>query len=138
VECHPFLPQNELLEYCNQHGIVLTAYSPLGSPDRPERLRKEGSPVPLQHPSVLKIATDTGLSPAQVLLRWQVQRGIVVIPKSVTPSRILENFRVMLDCKPLNEEQMKALNKLEVPHGGGRILNGYPGAGQSYEEFWAG
>lgn len=137
IECHPFLPQNEMLQFCKENGIIVTAYSPLGSPDRPDRLRKDGDPVPLQHPTVLKIAEQTRLTPAQVLLRWLIQRGVVVIPKSVSPSRIYENFRVSLDCEPLSQLHMQELNSLETKNNGGRIINGYPAINQSYEEFWA-
>jgi alcohol dehydrogenase (NADP+) len=136
VECHPSLPQSELVAYCASKGIALTAYSPLGSPDRPARWRKEDNPIPLEAPAVLAAAARTGRSPAQVLLRWQLQRGVVAIPKSVTPSRISENLAAA-QGPDLDAEAMAALAALEVPEGRGRIILGYPGVGQTWEDTWA-
>jgi Aldo/keto reductase family. len=83
VECHPYLQQNELLEYCRKHQIVLEAYSPL----------MNGRDV-LKDPVIKELAEKYGKTPAQIILRWHIERGTVVIPKSVTPSRIEENIQV--------------------------------------------
>lgn len=110
VECHPYLAQNELIAHCRKNGLVITGYSPLGSPDR--SWRKPEDPVLLEEPGLLEMASKYSKSVAQILLRWQVQRKVVTIPKSVTPSRILQNLQVF-DFK-LTEEEMKeigALNK---------------------------
>lgn len=119
VECHPFLAQKRLLALCKAHGIVLTAYSPLGSPDRPSRLASSDDPAPLHNETVLAIASKRGKTPAQVLLRWQVQRGVVAIPKSVTPSRIAENAAVF-DWE-LSAEEVAAIDGLDC---GGRLIKG--------------
>uniref|UniRef100_W5MHR3 alcohol dehydrogenase (NADP(+)) n=1 Tax=Lepisosteus oculatus TaxID=7918 RepID=W5MHR3_LEPOC len=112
VECHPYLIQKELLKYCHDHGIALTAYSPLGSPDRP--WTSPGEPQLLDDPQILAIAGRYGKTPAQVILRWQVQRGVVCIPKSTTPSRIQQNIQVF-DFTLSNDDmkQIECFNRNE-------------------------
>lgn len=80
IELHPRLPQKELVAFCQSKGIAVTAYSPLA----------RGSGV-LDHPAMAEVAARRGVSTAQAALRWNVERDVVVIPKSVTPSRIAAN-----------------------------------------------
>lgn len=111
VEMHPFLQQHELLDYCRANHIVMTAYSPLGSPDRPEALRKEKEPHLLSHPTVIQISQKLGVTPAQILLSWGLLRNSVVIPKSVSPKRLLENFQAQyLKIEP---DDLHQLNNLD-------------------------
>ncbi len=92
IELHPYLQQNEMLEFCRQNGIHLTAYSPLGSPARPERLKVPDEPVILADPTIVEIANQREMSPGQVLIQWAMQRGTAVIPKSVSPERLRQNL----------------------------------------------
>ena len=92
VEMHPYLQQNELLEYCQRHKILVTAYSPLGSGDRPDGMKKRDEPRLLDNPVVAQIAARAGATPAQVLLAWGLGRGTIVIPKSVNPERLRQNL----------------------------------------------
>jgi alcohol dehydrogenase (NADP+) len=92
VELHPYLQQNDLLGFCHQNGIHMTAYSPLGSPDRPDTFKTEGEPVLMADPTIVAIAKRRGVSPAQVLIAWAIHRGTAVIPKSVNSERIEQNL----------------------------------------------
>lgn len=93
IELHPYLRQQPMLDYCRQHGILLTAYSPLGSGDRPRGLKKGDEPVLLQDPEIGRIAARHGILPGQVLLAWALQRGTIAIPKSVNPARLKQNLQ---------------------------------------------
>lgn len=93
VESHPYFDQNRLMEVCSKEGIPLTAYCPLGSADNPGRLAEH--PVLLKDPVLESVGAKYGKSAAQVAIRWQVQRGVIVIPKSVTPARIAQNLDVL-------------------------------------------
>ncbi len=99
VELHPFLQQRELVEFCRRAGIQVEAYSPLVKGRR------------MDDPALLRIARKHGRTPAQVLVRWSLEHGLVVIPKSVRPDRIRENADVFGFA--LDEEDLAALDDLE-------------------------
>ncbi|MEM6673661.1 MAG: aldo/keto reductase [Planctomycetota bacterium] len=92
VELHPYLQQHSLVDGASALGAHVTAYSPLGSGDRPDSMRSEDDPVLLEDPAIASIATRIGATPAQVLIAWAIQRGTAVIPKSTNPKRMAENF----------------------------------------------
>jgi 2,5-diketo-D-gluconate reductase A len=104
IELHPNLPQAELRAFHAEHGIATEAWSPLA---------RGGL---LEDPVVAKLAAKHGRTPAQVILRWHLQLGNVVIPKSVTPSRIAENFDVL--GFELDADDLAVIDALD---NGGRI-----------------
>jgi alcohol dehydrogenase (NADP+) len=93
VECHPYLPEWELLEFCRQHGIVLLAFAPLGHGMEP---RVADDPV------IKAFAQRIGKTPTQVALAWAVQRGTAFLTTSTNPAHIKENF----DISPLPDDAM--------------------------------
>ena len=99
VEFHPFLYQRPLLEFSESKRIQLEAYSPLTRGHR------------LDHPVITQVAAKYGRTPAQVLIRWSLQHGLVVIPKSIRPDRIRENGGVF-DFE-LKREDMARLDSLD-------------------------
>lgn len=92
VELHPYLQQDELLKFCKKNDIHLTAYSPLGSGDRTEEMKAADEPSLLENEVINQIAKKHNVSPAQVIIKWDVERGTAVIPKSVHEKRIIENL----------------------------------------------
>ncbi|XP_077992322.1 aldo-keto reductase family 1 member C15-like [Glandiceps talaboti] len=104
VESHPYLTQESLLRFCTSHGIVMSAYCAMGRPGE-----KEGVAV-VDDPVIQKISDTHNKSPSQVCLRYQIQRGVAALAKSVTPRRIQENFEIFEF--ELSKEEMDAVNKL--------------------------
>jgi alcohol dehydrogenase (NADP+) len=135
VECHPYFSQRELLAFCREQDIVLTAYSPLGSGDRPARIKRENEPSMLQDPVIVDVAGKHGLSAGQVLIAWALQRGTSVIPKSSNPSRLAENFAAAE--AHLDNDDMAAIDGLDR---GYRYVDGSfwcpEGSPYSLETLW--
>ena len=110
VEAHPLLSQEKLLRFCQQERIALTAFSPLGSLSYvPLGMASDGDSL-LAHPLVVAIAQRHARTPAQILLRWGVQRRTVVIPKTSRPDRLRENLAIF-DFE-LTAEDMQHLGTL--------------------------
>lgn len=104
VELHPRLAQRELREYCRSHGIRVEAWSPLGQGQL------------LEDPTLVEIAAKHGKTTAQVILRWDLQNGVVVIPKSINADRIASNAQ-LFDFE-LSADEMARIDALDA---GGRI-----------------
>ncbi len=114
IEVHPYFRQSALLEANASHGIVSQAWSPIGG----ITFYRDGSHgSTLEDPTIVKIAGDHDKSAAQVMLRWHLQQGRQVIPKSVTPSRIAENFDVF-DFE-LSADELAAIDALDTGVRGG-------------------
>jgi len=107
IEIHPRLTQKPLIKFCFEHDIIPEAWSPLGgtTPDI-------NSNAVLQEPVLTTIGNKYGKSPAQIILRWNIDLGIVTIPKSVTPNRIKENFDIF-DFE-LTKDDINAIDNLNV------------------------
>ena len=110
-EAHPYLAQEKLLRYCREEGVAVTAFSPLGAPSYvPLGMAKAEDSVLLQ-PCVTEAARRLGKTPAQVVLRWAVQRGTGVVPKTEKPERLRENLAI--DDFALNDAEMAAITALD-------------------------
>ncbi|XP_013773691.1 1,5-anhydro-D-fructose reductase-like [Limulus polyphemus] len=119
VECHAYFPQIKLFQICKELNISLTAYGPLGNPSLSGFLRENFGinaelPNLLKDPALQDIAEKHQKTAAQILLRWLIQRGIIVIPKSSNPNRIKQNFEVF-DFN-LSEEDVNQINGLDRNH----------------------
>lgn len=123
IELHPYLQQPAMLDFCRKNGIHLTAYSPLGSLDRPVGMKTEDEPVLLEDLTIEEIAERHRITPAQVLISWAIHRGTSVIPKSVNPARMKQNLAAAEVS--LTEDDMQEIADIDRNR---RYVNG---------EFWA-
>jgi len=115
VESHPYLPETELLEFCNANGMVLLAFAPLGHGMKPGLL---------EDPVITSIATRLGKSPAQVLLAWAVQRGTAVLTTPRSEARAKENF----DISRLPQDAFDEINRIQTRQRLNPVVNtGVPG-----------
>ncbi|WCJ28354.1 NAD(P)-linked oxidoreductase superfamily protein [Euphorbia peplus] len=133
VECHPVWQQPNLHEFCKSKGIHLSAYSPLGSPGSGTvKIRV------LENPILAMVAEKLGKTPAQVALRWGLQMGHSVLPKSTSEARIKENFDLFDWSIP--EDLLPKLSKIEQS----RLIRGSGFVNETYgyyktpEELWDG
>jgi 2,5-diketo-D-gluconate reductase A len=102
IEVNPYLTQDEVRGFCAEHQIAIEAWSPLGRGNV------------LNDPMIESIAHRAGKTPAQVVLRWQIERGDIIFPKSVTPARIKENFGIFdFELPPEDIEAITLLNRDE-------------------------
>ncbi|XP_070328365.1 dihydrodiol dehydrogenase 3-like isoform X2 [Odocoileus virginianus] len=111
VECHPYLNQSKLLEFCKSHDIVLVAYGALGS-QRSLQWLDPNLPFLLEDPVLSAIAQKHKQTPALVALRYQIQRGVVVLAKSYNKKRIKENMQVFdFELTPEDMEAIDGINR---------------------------
>jgi len=109
IELHPYFPQIKLVDFCKARDISITAYSPFGCPTHPTA--KPGEPKLLEEPLLIEIGKKYGKRPNHVILKWLLQRDLITIPKSVTKSRIIDNFDVFNFT--LTAEEMKQVESLD-------------------------
>jgi L-glyceraldehyde reductase len=112
IERHPILPSKELVDYAKEKNIHLTAYSAFGN-------NSMDIPLLINRPEIKAIAEKKGATPAQVILAWSQVGGHSVIPKSVTPSRIAENFKEI----ELSQDDLAAIQKFSDEYKGVRRYN---------------
>ena len=109
IELHPYLQQSELVKFCQKYDITVVAYSPLSSPARPAG-KKDDKKI-LEDPKIIEIAESQGKTPAQIVLAWNIQRDVVVIPRSTKVSRAQENFESQFVT--LTEDDMKQMEEFD-------------------------
>ncbi|XP_067657250.1 aldo-keto reductase family 1 member B1-like [Haliotis asinina] len=109
VEITPYLAEEDLLQFSLKNGISTTAYGPFGAPG--QNYIQEDAPKILEIPTIVEIGKKYGKSSAQVILRWGIQRGYAIVPKSTNPARLAENFDIF-DFE-LSEEDMKTMLDLD-------------------------
>ncbi len=134
-ECHPHFQQPELFHFLLDNGMVPIAFSPIGSPCRPERDRTPEDTVDIEDPVIVGIARGLNVHPAVVCVKWAVQRGQVPIPLSVTRSKYLANLKAAVSV-PLAHEEMKAIAGIDKKC---RLVKGQVflwKSGQSWEDLW--
>lgn len=112
TEIQPLLPQDKLHAYCRQHGILQTAFGPLGGSQSGGSLHSD--------PTIKEIAAAHGCGTANVMLSWAVQRGWSVVPKSTTPQRIREN---LVGNVALADEEVKRIDGMARTPGRGKRFN---------------
>ena len=110
IELHPFLTQEKLLRFCREQHVAVTAFSPLGAGSYVQLGMAREDESALEQPIVREVARRHGRSPAQILLRWGVQRGTAVIPKTARADRLRENL-ALFDFE-LDADDMRAISAL--------------------------
>ncbi|WP_339925006.1 aldo/keto reductase [uncultured Cyclobacterium sp.] len=136
IELHPYLPQDGLVRFCKENSINITAYSPLGSADRPKARQKEDDPILMEHKVFKDIALKHGVSVAQVLIAWSLHRDIAVIPKSSNKERIKANLEAK-DVE-LQQDDMKSIAAINSHHRyiDGTFFTEVPGSPFRQSDLW--
>jgi alcohol dehydrogenase (NADP+) len=135
MELHPHFQQPELFEFVRANGIEPVGYSPVGSPNRPERDRTPEDTVDIEDPVIVRIAQRLGAHPAVVCIKWAVQRGQTPIPQSAKRRNYLANLEGVVG-EPLTDEDMRAIGTIDR---GCRLIKGQVFLwkdNQSWEDLW--
>ncbi len=111
VELHPYLAQEKLLRFCREEGIAVTGFSPLGAASYVSLGMATAGDSVLSEPAIVEAARRHRKTPAQIALRWGVQRGTAVIPKTTRPERLAENLAIF-DFS-LTDDEMRAIGRLD-------------------------
>ena len=135
VELHPHLVQQDLVDYCKKHDVLMTAYSPLGSKDRASQMKKDDEPDLFELEAVKFIAEKHAKTPAQILIAYGLNRGISVIPKSTNTGRIKQNLEA--DKINLSSEEVAQISQADT---GYRFVDGsfwtMEGSPYRMEDLW--
>lgn len=113
VESHPYLVQPKLLRFCAAQGVAVTAFSPLGAASYVELSMATPADSALLEPTVAAVAARIGATPAQVVLAWQLRRGVSAVPKSSQPARLAENLASVSFAERLSDEDVAAISALD-------------------------
>ena len=135
MELHPHFQQPELFRFVLDSGMIPVGFSPIGSPERPDRDKMQDDTVDIQDPVVVEIAQRHGVHPAVVCVKWAVQRGQVPIPFSTRRSYYLSNLQAVVS-DPLSADEMQALAGIDKNC---RLIKGQVflwKEGQSWEALW--
>ncbi|WP_319566928.1 aldo/keto reductase [Cohaesibacter marisflavi] len=117
VELHPFFTQKALIDFHKKHNILTQAWSPIGGVQRYWREDAKPEEDPLTHPAIAALAKKYSKSPAQIILRWHLELGISIIPKSVKTARIIENFDIFDFA--LTADEVASIDALDTGKRGG-------------------
>ncbi len=136
MELHPHFQQEELFDFVVKNGIQPIAYSPIGSPNRPDRDRTEQDTVDTEDSVIVRIAEKMNIHPVAVCLKWAIQRGQIPIPFSVNPKNYYNNLKAVSDGNHLSQEDMKDIATIDKNC---RLIKGHVFLwkdGQTWEDLW--
>ncbi len=135
MELHPCFQQTELFEFLVKSNIQPIGFSPIGSPNRPERDKTSTDAIDIEDPIVQKIAKRLGVHPVTVCLKWAMQRGQVPIPFSVNPRNYMGNLEASIS-EPITDEEMEELKSSDK---NSRLIKGQVflwEEANSWEDLW--
>jgi diketogulonate reductase-like aldo/keto reductase len=135
MELHPHFQQPELFRFVLDNGMIPIGFSPIGSPERPDRDKTADDTVDIEDPVIVEIAGRHGVHPALICLKWAVQRGQVPIPFATQPSFYQSNLQAVVS-DPLSEDEMRAIAEIDKNC---RLIKGQVFLwkdGQCWEDLW--